>query len=143
MLLVSFPNSFVGREDRGLEDRLKAEASGVLNWSLAGLHMLRTAGGFTQPKASQTILENFERLTSPARAFIIDACDRGPTYREPTTDVYSRWCGWCQTNGHEPGADSTFGSHLAATGLGIDRKRLRRTDGTLGYFYTGLRLTGA
>jgi len=40
-IILRFPNSFFGREDPELTDRLLAERSGILNWALAGLARLR------------------------------------------------------------------------------------------------------
>jgi putative DNA primase/helicase len=34
--LIPFTQSFVGREDKTLKDRLRAEASGILNWLVRG-----------------------------------------------------------------------------------------------------------
>ncbi|MCW2899812.1 MAG: NTP-binding protein, partial [Streptosporangiaceae bacterium] len=40
MVILTFTQSFLGKEDTGLEGRLIAELPGILNWSLAGLDRL-------------------------------------------------------------------------------------------------------
>lgn len=47
LLFLQFTQSFVGREDRGLEGRLKTELTEITNWALNGLERLRVNGRFT------------------------------------------------------------------------------------------------
>lgn len=44
MLIVRFENSFMGREDRGMGERLATEMPGIANWALQGLARLRSNG---------------------------------------------------------------------------------------------------
>ena len=78
LLIVPYRNCFVGREDRDLDDKLAAEAPGVLNWALAGLYRLRKNKRFTAPAASGAVLSDFGRLTSPLAAFLSDCCTIAP-----------------------------------------------------------------
>ena len=42
--------SFYGREDLGLTDKLTSELPGILNWALKGLDRLQKRGHFVPPK---------------------------------------------------------------------------------------------
>ena len=44
------PNCYLGQEDYGLQDRLKSELSGILNWAIIGRHMLNQEKRIEQPK---------------------------------------------------------------------------------------------
>ena len=47
--VLMLTNSFYGREDRRLTDRLLTELPGILNWSIAGWQRLNRRGYFLQP----------------------------------------------------------------------------------------------
>jgi P4 family phage/plasmid primase-like protien len=51
LVMIDWPVSFEGREDRWLEDKLKAEASGILNWLLDGARLYYAKALYNQPKA--------------------------------------------------------------------------------------------
>ncbi len=73
--LIVFPmggESHRGREDYGLKGRLKAEARGILVWSLFHLRILLKQGRLHQPPEGEKALENFRRLSSPIYAFLKD-----------------------------------------------------------------------
>jgi putative DNA primase/helicase len=73
LLILPFPNSFLGKEDRELGDKLKAETCGILLWALEGLQRLRQNGGrFTIPVSSAPLMEQMSRLGSPVKAFLDD-----------------------------------------------------------------------
>jgi len=76
--LLSFEKSFADCMDRGLEGELKAEASGILLWCLAGLHRLTKNGTLTVPTQSKEILANYRRLTAPVMGFVEDLCEIAP-----------------------------------------------------------------
>lgn len=140
MLVLPFDNSYVGREDRTLESKLKSEASGVLNWALQGLHKLRESG-FSQPEKSADIIDNFRRLSAPVVGFVEDCCRIGVGLSERTDNLYAAWSEWCRSNGHEPGAISTFGNHLAAAYPSITRTRERDSGGIRRPTYKGIELS--
>lgn len=85
--LIVFPmggESHRGREDYGLKGRLRAEARGILVWSLFHLRILLKQGRLHQPPEGEKALENFRRLSSPIYAFLKDCMVvHAPT---PTSD---------------------------------------------------------
>jgi putative DNA primase/helicase len=136
-LVIKFPVSFAGREDRGLEGRLLAELPSILNWAITGRAMLREDGGFLQPEAALDEVETFRLLTSPTAAFFAECCDPLPAdAREgadlPTTqDIYRGWCEWAVLRGHARGNAGVFVRNLKAAipGISNSRPRVAGADG--------------
>ena len=67
-------NSFYGKEDHELTDKLAMELPGILNWSLRGLDRLRARGYFRMPQSSTDAIHQLEDLASPITAFLRDWC---------------------------------------------------------------------
>lgn len=114
LLILQMTNSFLGKEDRTLDDRLAAELPGILNWSLEGLDRLVSAGRFTVPSAADDATKLMMDLASPMSAFVRDCCERGPKDGVTADRLYEAWKAWAEDNGHHGGAKSTFGRDLRA-----------------------------
>jgi putative DNA primase/helicase len=125
-VILMLKQSFLGREDRTLTTKLKAELPGILNWALRGLHRLRARGHFEMPKSSLDAIRTLEDLASPVGAFVREWCytqrqqDEGregfraetPEYNVKSLfDAYSQWC-WVE--GHRPNTSALFGRNLKA-----------------------------
>ena len=63
LLVLPYFNTYEGKEDFDLVDRLLAEIPGITNWALEGLRLLRTAGRFKNPAAGDKILRDFVYLS--------------------------------------------------------------------------------
>jgi putative DNA primase/helicase len=74
LLIMPFEVSFVGREDRGLTDKLIAELPGILNWALAGLERLRRRGDFIEPADSAAAKTRLIHISDPIHGFIEECC---------------------------------------------------------------------
>jgi putative DNA primase/helicase len=129
MIIFPFDHSFEGREDFDLTDRLLAEAPGITNWGLRGLLDLRETGRLIQPEAGRAVLRDFERLSSPVRAFVEDCCVLGPGHSVPKDVLRAAWRGYCDDNGHQPGGDSSFGTKLRAIDNRVRATRSRPVSG--------------
>jgi putative DNA primase/helicase len=139
-LVLSFSESFEGREDRGLEKRLLAELPAILNWALAGLDRLNARGHFVQPAAGQQLLETVRELASPVAAFVEQRCERHEDGEVKCSDLYTAYCDWCREEaGRRPVAQNSFGAELQAAFPKIKRTRLR-VGGDRAYVYDGLKL---
>jgi len=127
-VLPTLKESFYGREDQNLTDKLVSELPGILNWSLDGLDRLRERGYFEMPQSSIEAIRMLEDLASPVGAFIRAWCVVGPTERVAVKVLYDAWAQWCELHGHKPGSDAVFGRnlraaypHTVARGHGADR----------------------
>jgi putative DNA primase/helicase len=70
LLIIPFDESFEGREDRQLTDKMKAELAGILNWSLAGLHRLKERGDFVEPETSKSAKTRLLHKSNPLHGYL-------------------------------------------------------------------------
>jgi putative DNA primase/helicase len=141
LIVLEMTESFLNREDHGLEQRLLQELPAILNWARHGWLRLRNRGHFLQPSSGQSILQEMRDLASPASQFVRERCELNPTSKTYVDDLYRAWCDWCQTQHQSnPGRKVDFGRWFkaAAPQVSIDR------DGSGGRkrFYLGVRLMG-
>lgn len=137
-VVLTMTQSFYGKEDRGLGNRLLAELPGILNWSLEGYRRLRARGYFVQPESARDAIEELEELGSPIAAFLAARCTVAPGLSTPANDLFAAWREWCEVNGRrEPGTVQSFGRDLRAAvpGLRISRPRV---DGSQVRRYEGI-----
>ena len=126
LMLLILNNSFYGKEDTELTNKLKAELSGVLNWAIRGYRALKADGHFIQPKSSYGAIDDIETLGAPVKAFIRDQCEVGAGRRIVVDTLYQRWREWCIEEGRkDPGTKEWFGRnlHSAVPGLRVSRPR--------------------
>ena len=72
LLLLDFNVSFEGREDRGLDEKLLAELSGISNWALEGYARLKRNGRFTETARMKALVNRFRRESSDVLGFVQD-----------------------------------------------------------------------
>lgn len=135
LLVLQMRNSFLGKEDRTLDDRITAELPGILNWALEGLDRLTSKGRFTVPKSSGEATTMLMDLSSPVSAFVRECCIRSDHATVEREQLYRAWKRWCFDEGHEPGSQVTFGRNLKAAvpDLGTTQPRV---DGKQVRYYT-------
>lgn len=137
-IILVLKNSFYGREDAALTDRLLIELPGILNWALVGYRRIRQRGHFLQPGSAQETLEALETLSSPITAFVREKCRTGPTCFTSVAEIYRHWRDWCADNGRrEPGTIQSFGRDLSAAFPAIKQRRARE-DGERLRVYDGI-----
>ena len=97
-IIIRFIQSFLGREDPNLTNKLLPELPGILNWAIEGYHRLCKRGHFVQPANAKDLLEHLEHLGSPTKSFLTEYCVVGPHYRVEKQKLYDRWRYWCEEN---------------------------------------------
>lgn len=73
-IILRLTESFLGREDTGLTDKLMVELPGILLWAIEGLRRLRARGHFVQPTAGQEAIDELMELSSPITSFVREWC---------------------------------------------------------------------
>jgi len=106
--------SFYGKEDLDLDDKLADELPGILNWSLDGLGRLATNGRFTRPPNVDDTIRTLQDLASPVAAFVRDRCEVGPDCQVSVDTLYQGWRDWADENGHPKTSKTVFGRDLRA-----------------------------
>jgi putative DNA primase/helicase len=139
-LIIKLRQSFYGREDPGLSNRLLGDLPGILNWARAGYERLHMRGYFQQPTSGEEAVQELQALSSPATAFVRDACLVSPGQSESVDDVYMAWKIWCEANGVREGTKAAFSRDLHSAYPGIETKQLRETGGGRHRRFMGLAL---
>lgn len=141
-LIVPHRVSFEGNEKTTLEKMLWQERPGILVWALDGLMRLGANERFTQPRASEDVRRDYQRLVSPIAGFLEDCCLIGSELEVAKDVIYAKYTAWCEDNGRRPCAKETFGAKLRAR-LPKLADRRPRVAGERVRFYVGIGLREA
>ena len=124
-IILIFLNSFLGREDPMLTDKLRTELQGILNWAMVGYRRLRDRGHFVQPKNAIEQIIRIEMLGAPVKAFLRDQCVVGPGNEVAVDLLWWEFKNWCvHTNRKEAGTKDWFSRNLNSAIPGL--KTVRR-----------------
>jgi putative DNA primase/helicase len=140
MIVLRLTESFYGKEDQQLSDKLMEERAGILHWAIEGWKRLRERGRFEQPESGVELVQQLDELSSPIRSFVEDKCEVSDAYQIPVKELYKAWCEWCSDVGREPSTTQTFGRDLTAY---LPRLKCRqiRLGAAMERVYEGVRLT--
>jgi len=89
---VKIPDS---EKDMGLDEKLHAEAPGILNWVLSGVKAWQDIGlGFPDKakKATETYFDEMDTLGE----YIDDCCELDPASFTPFDIIYESYINWCE-----------------------------------------------
>lgn len=92
------PNSYAGKEDLELGDRLKAEMPGIINWAIAGLQRLREVKKLRNDPCMDGRIRVFRMVTSPLEVFTEDQLIMREDAYSPIKDVFTRYRTWAFHN---------------------------------------------
>jgi putative DNA primase/helicase len=141
LVLLLTTRSWLGKEDYELETDIRAELSGILNWSLEGLRRL-TLGNenhFTRFEAAEEAITTMQDLASPVGAFVREKCKLDPSAEIDVDDLYDTYKSWCETSEYPKFSKHHFGQALRAACPSVRKRRPR--NGSRRYFvYAGIRL---
>ena len=140
VILLRMRESFYGKEDHSLTDRLLSETPGILNWAIRGWQRLQERGYFVQPESSCELIDRMVDIASPVRAFIDESCELGAGFQVPVSDLFKAWKDWCEPKGRKHGNEQAFGRDLSAAASTVVVSRPR--DGAKRYrVYNGIKLS--
>jgi putative DNA primase/helicase len=118
MIVLKMSNSFYGREDVELADKLSKELPGIFNWAIEGQQRRVSRDGqrFIQPTSGRELLELMEELGNPIGSFVADALEYSLSGQVSKDDVFTCWRKWALAKNIPPGSDLAFKRRfLAAT----------------------------
>lgn len=131
----------LSEQDKGLERKLKAEFSGILNWAIEGC-LLWQQEGLGLPEEVQSATSDYRaEQADTVHNFIIDSCKQDVDGRIPAKELYESYQEWCNKNSEEPAGQRSFkrkvqdlGFKQKRTGKNGSREwhKLRFIDGTDG-----------
>ncbi|WP_242558146.1 MULTISPECIES: phage/plasmid primase, P4 family [Pandoraea] len=134
VLVIPFTQQFSGTSrDNDLDEKLAAEASGILNWLIAGAHDYLKAGGLPSCPQVDAATEDARERADSVRMWIDAECElseKGRIAAQTAYDAYSRFTSKLDI---EPLTIQKFRARMV--NLGIEQKRIKQ-----GNEYVGVRL---
>lgn len=124
--LVPF-EAFIPPEERDpdLPAKLRAEASGILSWAIAGcLDWQRQ--GLRPPKVVREATNEYLTTQDSLQAWIDDCCDVGPNKWDTAALLFGSWKRWADAAGEYVGSQRVFADRLDAAGFQRERSRTAR-----------------
>lgn len=119
MIVFPFNESFKGKEDFELGEKLKLELPGIFNWAMKGAQQIHNGVRLFQSKRSEESLTEITRLLEPIAGFLADATafeqheEKWEFSEEAeafvsTDDLYRAYVIWCDEKGHNPKSATKF-----------------------------------
>jgi putative DNA primase/helicase len=126
VLYIPFTVSFEGRQDKRLEEKLRAELPGILTWCVRGCLEWQQRG-LERPEKVDAMRDEYRRHEDPVYDFL-DSLPHGDGTVKATElyQAFVEW--WHETHGDRPPSQRKFGESLRAKGI----RKVRRADG---YYY--------
>jgi putative DNA primase/helicase len=138
MLVVPFNVTIpTERQDKAIEEKLKAQLPGIFNWAVEGEKRRRRQGGFTQSTVVSETVNDYRQEMNPAGQFLTEWVEVDAEGRVPSGDLYTKYRGWCEANGYEPLSSRVFGREVKRK-FGITKRR--GSSGKREHYYPGIRL---
>ncbi|MDO8878394.1 MAG: phage/plasmid primase, P4 family [Pseudolabrys sp.] len=124
LVVLRMTNTFVGREDKALTDKLRTELPGILNWALEGYDRLKANGKFTETESSDAAKESFQRAASPTATFVEECCVLDAKAFITETALYVAYQQWCASNGARPDIKTELCEAVLAASPTVKRHRI-------------------
>ena len=93
-----------------------SEASGILNWLLAGLRDWQSDNWWVAP-AVRAVTDEYRKEQDRIGGFLADCCELGQYYTVDKGQLYAEYCQWCQGNGEDAVSKRLFGDLLKGKGI--------------------------
>lgn len=137
-MIINLSESFYGREDFHLLDRLRLDLPAIAAWSIEGYRRLRERGGFLEPASSAAARDEWYQENNPLSQFIEDRTAIDAEAKVEMTVLYDAYKAWAESRGYSFMPANALSRRLGAM-LG---NKIRRTKADNTRFINGLRLVG-
>lgn len=118
---VPFNVSFSGeKRDPHLQEKLNAEASGILNWCLSGLSEW-LSGGLKEPGIVSQATKEYRDDQSVIRAFLDDMTTKIPGHCVPLQKLHETFLEWAKRNGERNLSNRALKKELEQNGMTTKR----------------------
>ncbi|MGD0908702.1 MAG: phage/plasmid primase, P4 family [Candidatus Acidiferrales bacterium] len=130
--LIPFVHTFDPRHaDKGMLEKLKAEAPGILNWAIVGC-LAWQKDGLKTPKAVEQATSEYEAESDPLAPFFEDCCELDMAFQVSKTELRIAYQDWCRANKEKPVSRKAFPEKMK-------KKGFREGSSGSARFWTGLR----
>jgi putative DNA primase/helicase len=97
---LSFKESYLGREDNQLVEKLLVELPGIAARCVRAYGRLRERGRFIQPASSNQLEIDIRKTSDPFTQFVLDTFEPDPKGEVNIGKAYTHFLIWCQEQGH-------------------------------------------
>jgi putative DNA primase/helicase len=134
--LIPFLQTFESAvADKGLLEKLKSEAPGILNWTIEGC-LAWQKEALNTPQAVEQATSEYEAESDPLAPFFDDRCDMNITFQVAKKELWNVYQDWCRDNRERSVSRKVFADKMKSRGFG------EGSTGSVRY-WTGLRLRPA
>lgn len=116
---IPFNACFLGREEQGLEERLRSEAEGILRWMVEGC-VLWQQDGLMWPKSVEEATEEYRGEQNTVKGFLEQMVVQSSEHKTRKNVIIAAYKAWCLANSLTPLTAKAFGMSVAKLGVGGD-----------------------
>lgn len=120
-------------KDYNLREKLRAEASGILNWLIDG-YLMWSEGGLQIPEKVRAATDEYRSEANHLLQFCEAWCDFSPDLYISSGRLYDAYVMWAKDNGYDPFSKTGFGKKLT------DNPKIRRVQKRDTNYYYGIDL---
>ncbi|MFA5003135.1 MAG: phage/plasmid primase, P4 family, partial [Methanolinea sp.] len=120
------------KRDPRMGVRLREEASGILNWCLAGLKEYLHDGRLVKPEIVSQATDAYREDQDLLGDFLSDRCEIGSGYQCTAKDLYQAYTQWCAFNDEKLLKQRSFGITMG--------ERFKKTKGRSVWTYHGVKV---
>jgi putative DNA primase/helicase len=117
IVLIPFTQNFEGREEEGLDEKLLAELSGILNWALAGLRLWQTERLKAFPKSVMEATGKYKEDSDTVGQWLDLRVRLGSILQAQSSTAYTDYRDWTIENGYFALSNRSFKSALEEKGF--------------------------
>jgi putative DNA primase/helicase len=103
-------------QDKHLEEKLREEASGILNWLLAGTERWRREG-LKAPKVVLTATDEYRGEMDVIGNFLKERCIQQKGVSIRIRELYKAYADWCNENNEHPVSERFFSMRIKEVGF--------------------------
>lgn len=136
IIIIPF-NRTIPEKDRipNLEERLRAERSGIFNWMVVYLKRLNNGGTFEYCEQSENYKREYIMENDTEATYIEERAEKNPKYKISSNELHHDYKSWCEEHGFKPKNYNQVNKEWRRLGF-----EYKRSDGS---WWHGLRLKGA
>ncbi len=138
-LILTLSNSFLGKEDMTLSDKLEAELPSIAKWAVEGYQRLKARGKFLEPESSMKARDDWYEENNPLVQFVEDCCELDADARTEMGALYEVYKNWSELRGNPPMPANVLSRRLASQLMG----KVRRSKTGSTRFMYGLKTNSA
>ena len=117
------------KRDGDLDDKLRMEMPGILNWALQGLRRFQERRKFIIPEESTRLLMAYRNSQDDMGRFFEEEVVFDPMGLTPARELYSLYKRWCEDNGMRASSETMLGLRLGKMKCIRQVSRFRNADG--------------